>query len=469
MIGAISGIWHGPFAGLLVRGGPFSGHGSLADGLVSYWKLDELSGTRVDSVGANDLTDNNTVTYSVAGPQHVVADFEETNSEYLSGTTFNSLPMSAQIWWKMESGPASQALLIGNYVGSSFSGWGINQASSGAVSFWYFKDNSNYNDYTTEVATTTVGRWYHTVVTIDAAGAGKIYVDGVPTTVAWGTGSAAVSAQAGALHLGFMSGVSTFDGQLGQGGIWTRELSQTDVTSLFNAGRGKKAQQLTAADKVGLVSYWNLDDAADTRADYIGSRNLTDNNTVLSVDNTAALPHNTAASFLTANSESLSKASNTDLAFGDADFSIAFWMKTAITGGCPMFHGTYGTAYNYIFDVTPGHLLQFRIFSAGSSLGAVTTGTVDDDAWHLIIATFTASTNTITLQMDDDVADSDTLSGNPTESAGAFSIGAFSALNGSPTTIFYTGKVDEAAVWSRVLTAQECIDLYAAGAGLFYA
>jgi len=70
--------------------------------------------------------------------------------------------------------------------------------------------------------------------------------------------------------------------------------------------------------------------------------------------------------------------------------------------------------------------------------------------------------------MDDDVADSDTLSGNPTESAGAFSIGAFSALNGSPTTVFYTGKVDEAAVWSRVLTAQECIDLYAAGAGLFY-
>jgi len=34
---------------------------SLATNLVSYWELEEASGTRVDSHGSNDLTDNNTV------------------------------------------------------------------------------------------------------------------------------------------------------------------------------------------------------------------------------------------------------------------------------------------------------------------------------------------------------------------------------------------------------------------------
>ena len=34
---------------------------SLLTSLISYWKLDETSGTRVDVVSGNDLTDNNTV------------------------------------------------------------------------------------------------------------------------------------------------------------------------------------------------------------------------------------------------------------------------------------------------------------------------------------------------------------------------------------------------------------------------
>ena len=43
-------------------------------GLVSYWALDETSGTRYDSHGSNDLTDNNTVGYTT-GVQGNAADF----------------------------------------------------------------------------------------------------------------------------------------------------------------------------------------------------------------------------------------------------------------------------------------------------------------------------------------------------------------------------------------------------------
>ena len=57
---------------------------SLADNLVAYWKLDELSGTRVDATGrGNDLTDNNTVA-GVAGLLGNGADIVRANNEYLS-------------------------------------------------------------------------------------------------------------------------------------------------------------------------------------------------------------------------------------------------------------------------------------------------------------------------------------------------------------------------------------------------
>lgn len=56
---------------------------SLLDGLVAYWKLDEASGTRNDSVGSNHLTDNNTVTQAV-GKIGNAAQFTATNLESLS-------------------------------------------------------------------------------------------------------------------------------------------------------------------------------------------------------------------------------------------------------------------------------------------------------------------------------------------------------------------------------------------------
>lgn len=55
----------------------------LTDSLVSYWKLDEASGTRNDSHGTNHLTDNNTVTQAV-GKIENAAQFTAANTEYLS-------------------------------------------------------------------------------------------------------------------------------------------------------------------------------------------------------------------------------------------------------------------------------------------------------------------------------------------------------------------------------------------------
>lgn len=62
---------------------PGGSSSTLNDNLVAHWKLDESSGTRNDSKGANHLTDNNTVT-SAAGKLGDAADFESSNSERLT-------------------------------------------------------------------------------------------------------------------------------------------------------------------------------------------------------------------------------------------------------------------------------------------------------------------------------------------------------------------------------------------------
>lgn len=56
---------------------------SLRRGLIAYWKLDEASGTRVDIIGGESLTDNNTVTQAV-GKVGSAGQFTAANNEYLS-------------------------------------------------------------------------------------------------------------------------------------------------------------------------------------------------------------------------------------------------------------------------------------------------------------------------------------------------------------------------------------------------
>lgn len=56
---------------------------ALTDSLVAYWTLDEPGGTRADSVGANHLSDNNTVTQA-AGSMGSAAQFTALNLESLT-------------------------------------------------------------------------------------------------------------------------------------------------------------------------------------------------------------------------------------------------------------------------------------------------------------------------------------------------------------------------------------------------
>ena len=83
---------------------------SFTDNFIAFWKLGEASGTRVDSIGSNDLTDNNTVTQA-AGKIGNCAQFTAANSEYLSiadnaALSTGDIDFSIVFWVYFDSTPS---------------------------------------------------------------------------------------------------------------------------------------------------------------------------------------------------------------------------------------------------------------------------------------------------------------------------------------------------------------------------
>ena len=71
---------------------------SLLTDLKAYWKLDEVSGARVDSVAGHSLSDNNTVTYG-NGKQGRAASFAAATSEFLKVNDHADLSLGGVDAW----------------------------------------------------------------------------------------------------------------------------------------------------------------------------------------------------------------------------------------------------------------------------------------------------------------------------------------------------------------------------------
>jgi len=111
---------------------------ALIDDLVAFWELEEVSGTRVDAHGANDLTDNNTVA-STTGKVGNCADFEASNSESLSIADNAALSMgvnqsfTVNCWVNMESN--TNGAIVAKMSGSNGEYY-VSYLASGGFRIW---------------------------------------------------------------------------------------------------------------------------------------------------------------------------------------------------------------------------------------------------------------------------------------------------------------------------------------------
>lgn len=219
---------------------PFSGLVSTAN-LVEHWRLNEESGNRTGVHAGKVLTDNNTVTYS-AGKIGNAASFNSANTEFLSRTD------SA-----LDGGPRDWSLTFWVYTPSTISTVGfVNQGNNRTTDFDYYVWATSAGVFTVRILNASA-----TAVDVTPSGYSEdqwkfvfvSYTHGDPGTLASSINDG-TKATAGVSGGSFNSTTSTFrlgasrqsdhyfTGQLDSLSFWTRVISNSEVTALYNSGNG---------------------------------------------------------------------------------------------------------------------------------------------------------------------------------------------------------------------------------------
>lgn len=157
-----------------------------------------------------------------------------------------------------------------------------------------------------------------------------VCVNGVCNTTGHATG---VADKAVPFFVGSNSNAQPWDGLIQSAAFYNAIPAAGVRTSLYNSGAGKLYHQLTASEKTGLVSWYDLAETSGRAIDAHGTNHLTDNNTVLSAAGLVTYSAEDASSFDEATSEwlGITDAAQTGLSPGDiaGNYYVAGWINMA--------------------------------------------------------------------------------------------------------------------------------------------
>ena len=215
------------------------------------------------------------------------------------GTTDS--PFSISAWIKIDS--TSNFRIFNKYAGS-INEYQFGTGGANNLQFYIFDSTSTFN-YKARVYNTILntGQWYHVAATYSGVGGTnaqdgmKIYVDGIrvdDSTVSGGSyvamGNKTTPVYIGKLNTGYANGL------IDEVSVYASELSQNDVTNIYNGG--------TPTTISGAISHWKLGEDSTfnggvwTVPDAVGSNNGTSNGMLIDARvGTAPSSSNNAVSF----------------------------------------------------------------------------------------------------------------------------------------------------------------------------
>jgi hypothetical protein len=201
--------------------------------------MEEASGTRKDSHGGNDLTDNNTVG-SAAGKIGNAANFVRTNSEYFTtGSTItlaDDTTWSVSAWINITTHDNYPSLYGHNFVSTEYTR--VFVQSSGTLLTLY-NDANQLASWTVSLSTAT---WYHIVITCDGTDTSnlELFIDATSQGSKTLADSEQVINKIG--WIGYTSGYP--NDKLDEFSIWDAELTTDEIDWLYNSGDGRKYSDL---------------------------------------------------------------------------------------------------------------------------------------------------------------------------------------------------------------------------------
>jgi hypothetical protein len=466
--------------------------------VINWWEFEEPS----DASNPNDLFDEveaaefdpQNAYVSVLGVRGQAARVQESTSENMTGVAGSQYDIddnvwSCSFWWQTPSSLAGQedrylaCLWKENSPSSGSRKWRFvnNAAANGFIfSIGQGPDPTTFTNIDTGDISLTTDSWYHMVATHDPV------ADEMTFTVSkrgFGVGTRLTAAIVGGAYPGVppispqvtlgraTAGALKSDGYLDMFAFWddTIILSEDDVMALFTdeLKYDELAPDPPSELLTDLASWWSLDEVSGTRADSHDSNTLTDNNTVLS----AAGKVSNAALFVRAIPEWLSIASNSTVQMGDIDFTIACWYYTTSSGAIAQFPMAKESAVSgereYLFAENTD-VLQFSVFRpTDTEVALIDTNVspISTSTWYFLVGWHDAAADMMYFQVNNGPIDSQATGGSLQVASDAdFTLGCIRAN----AAFGVDGRVDEAAVWKRILTAGERTELYNSGNGIGY-
>ncbi len=460
--------------------------------LIAHWRLDETSGNRSDSEGSNTLTDNNTVLY---GPGHLknAADFEASNSEYLSITDNTDLSMgdidfSITAWVKWESSPSS-AGIVSKFVSSKEY---ILHYDASRFKFSVTPDGSAQTSVTANnFGAASANTWYQIIAWHDAS-ANTINIQ-VNNTEADSTAySSGVYDGTEQFVIGrYGTGGTYFDGSIDEVSVWKRTLTAAEKTQLYLDGldshtnpssslyqetdtttfyEGSGAEKITTgAPQVdgNTVALWHLDETnGDNAGDDIFDETANNNDGEFNGSNVATAVvdgiHGKARDF-NGTDDSISIPDSSDWTFGSDEFSISMWFNSSDTGSGDIFyHGDTSGNSRKLIRLQGSNTISVSFGNSTSSdvcylSNSADTGYVNGVWNHIVIQ---KSGSNCAMYLNGAFIKSAAWSGTLADSSDSLYLG----VNSEAGTTYYDGMLDEVKINKGVAyTAEEIAEAYRAG------
>ncbi len=441
------------------------------DNLVGHWKLDEISGTSIADSSGNAITGTaggmGTDVVSVAGSVDTAISFDGSNDRISLGTT-NTLRLEDDVtfsaWINPIDPPADGVGAIYARAVSGVSGVLLMIDSAGEI---LLVDDDN--DVAAETSTGPVqfnAGWQHIAVVKTAADNVKFYYNGayVSQDTLDLNAASGTNAYIGRYHNDPCCG---FDGDIDDLRVYDAPLSDAEIYALYQTTGG-------SAGGDGLVGHWKLDEttATTTATDSSASGN---NGTMTSMTGTANTTLGSSGTALTfdgtADYIDIGDPVDGSLDFGTSqDFTLSAWVKYVDSGFViSKYTGGFTKAY---WLGTPGGFAEIAIRDAsggGASEIVQVAGSIsiDDGNWHMITATYDRDGDG-KLYVDGVLDATADISGitDGIDNTAAVRIGARDN-NGSLGA--FEGSIDDARIYSRLLSAEEVADLYVNTGGAFVA
>ena len=376
--------------------------GSLSNGLVGYWKMEDVS----DSSGNSVTLTNNGVTTFTAG-KFANASTYNGSSQYLSTATSISGVKTVSFW----TNPASTT---DNYINLA-SGVYINSASGTIAA----TGTTSPTIYVNGVISSTIAAstWSYMTITTDTAITANVFEVGRANSAYAGNGT-----------------------KIDETRIYNRALSPREVRDLYNWAPGP-------------VGYWNFEEAST------GTLNDKSGNGVSGTD-TGTL--STSGKFGKARQYNGStdttviadNNSYNDFAY-NKDFSVSFWMYNGIgnangDGIVEKWDGTGG--YPYVFRFNSSNGITFARYDGTNNPSIAVSTNVNDGKWHFVSGIKDGSN--IKLFIDGVLINTatDITSGTTTNTSGIY----LGSRGG--TGSWWTGKIDEIKIYNYARTQKQIVE-----------